>query len=92
MAKQRCGWLKDMLAVFLAFGGAGAAVWLMLQGEVLSQLPLGVTVTDAARAVALNGLTMYFKGIGGAIFLCSVAYILVGQDDTVVTSADNQKR
>jgi hypothetical protein len=91
-AKSQC-WMKDLLAVLLAFAGLGVAVWMMIEGELASHVPLGAQLTGQTKQAVISGLMLYFKGIGGAILLSSIAYIMVGQDDTVQTTlSDSSKR
>jgi hypothetical protein len=86
MVKPTRCWMRDVLAVLLAFSGLGVAVYFMLQGELLSQTPFGGVISSSAKQQATAGIMMYFKGIGGAILLSSIAYIMVGQDDTIQTT------
>jgi hypothetical protein len=93
MGKSSRSWIKDVLAVLLAFAGMGFALLMMLQGELMSQTPLGAVISPEVKQSTIEGIKLYFMGIGGAILLSSIAYILVGQDDTVKTTVpDTSKR
>ena len=88
MVKSNRSWMRDLLAVLLAFAGLGFAVYFMLQGELMAQTPLGAVITSSIKQQATDGIMMYFKGIGGAIFLSSIAYIMVGQEEALQTTIE----
>jgi hypothetical protein len=84
--------LKNLIAVLIAFAGFGLAVMLMIKGEMLAFTPLGKLITPGARQTVLTGLMAYFQGIGGAMVLSAIAYIMVGQEDIICTTVPDPKK
>jgi hypothetical protein len=89
-AKSAC--IKNLIAVLIAFAGFGLAVMLMIKGEMLAFTPLGKLITPGARQTVLTGLMAYFQGIGGAMVLSAIAYIMVGQEDIICTTVPDPKK
>ena len=82
--------LKDILAVLLALAATGLGVFLMIRGELLTA---ATDSTDLhSKKLMLDGLMMYFKGIGLAFLVAGATYILVGQEEHLSTTFDSSDK
>ncbi|MEB3246157.1 MAG: hypothetical protein VKJ06_09265 [Vampirovibrionales bacterium] len=76
-AKQQPGFLA-ILITFLAIGVTLAVLPMVLKGDAL------VDMLDQP-AVMLEGLKLFYAGVGGALLALGVAYVIVDKQDPVKT-------
>jgi hypothetical protein len=80
MKKTGC-WMKDVFALALSFVGLALAVVLMMQGEQHAAIADSLKGTPEGNATLVQGIMLYFRGIGGAILLAAIGWILIGYQD-----------
>ena len=76
---------RDVLVVALAFVGLVWGVTDMLQGEALVVIPDDPAQMLASRDAMIEGLKQYSKGIGLAIFLAGIGFVIVDYDEDLTT-------
>jgi hypothetical protein len=77
--------LRDVIVVLLAVVGLVWGVSDMLHGEAKVVIPGDAAQLAAGRDAMLHGLVQYCQGIGMAILLAGIGFVIVDYDEELST-------
>jgi hypothetical protein len=82
--------LRETLAFIVAIAATVIGVSYMLGGEQQVVIPAGKTMTPEVYSTVLQGLVQYSIGMGLALVMAGIAFILFGYEEDLTTAPEKR--